>query len=70
MAAKYIHNIYPMMHLGGLDLPGDLPKSALTTILHIKPGKYEPSYLKFVIVICWVFWGVSRGVTYDMTVQC
>ena len=25
----------------------DLPKRALTTILHITPGKYEPSWLKF-----------------------
>ena len=25
----------------------DLPKWALTTILHITPGKYEPSWLKF-----------------------
>ena len=29
--------------LGGLDLPGDLPRPALTIILHITPGKYEPS---------------------------
>ena len=28
---------------GGVDLPVDLPISALTTILHVKPGKYEPS---------------------------
>ena len=27
----------------GVDLPGDLPRSALTAILHITPGKYEPS---------------------------
>ena len=33
------------MLLLGVDLPADLPRSALTTILHIKPGKYEPSYL-------------------------
>ena len=27
----------------GVDLPADLPRSALTTILHITPGAYEPS---------------------------
>ena len=43
MAAKSIPEyIYPMMHLG-VDLLADLPRSDLTTILHIKPGKYEPS---------------------------
>ena len=49
------YNIYPMMHLGvdlpaylpaywgvGVDLLADMPKSALTTIILIKPGKYEP----------------------------
>ena len=52
-----------MMHFGwvGVDLLADLPRSALTTILHITPGTYEPSLLKFVIVIWGVFQGVSRG---------
>ena len=35
----------------GVEQPGDLPRSALTTILHITAGKYEPSLLKFVIVM-------------------
>ena len=49
-----------------------LPRLALRTILHITPGTYEPSYLKFVIVIWGVFGGVEGcwGVTYEMTVQC
>ena len=57
------HNKYAMMHLGwvGVDLLADLPRLALTTILHITPGKYEPSLLKFVIVIWGLFWGVLRG---------
>ena len=63
-----------MMHLG-VDLLADLPRSDLTTILHIKPGKYEPSWLKFVIVM-WGCFGVFQGllgvsgVTSDITVQC
>ena len=68
MAAKYIpwYISHDAFGGSGVDLPADLPRSALTTILHIKPDKHEPSKLKFVIVI----WGVSRQVTYDMTVQC
>ena len=27
----------------GVEQPGELPRSALTTILHITAGKYEPS---------------------------
>ena len=36
-----IQGIYAMFW--GVLLQGDLPGSAFTTILHIKPGKYEPS---------------------------
>ena len=55
--------------------------AALTTKLHITPGKYEASYLKFGIIIveiynchvgCLGVSGVSggvKGVTSDMTVQ-
>ena len=32
-----------MVVSGGIDLPVDLPISPPTTILHVKPGKYEPS---------------------------
>ena len=42
----------------------DLPIWTLTSILHVKLGKYELSYLKYVIVIWRVFQGcqgVSRG---------
>ena len=64
-----------MMHLGwGVHLP-DPPRSALTTVLHITPGKYEFSQLKFVIVM-WGCLGVfqgcltEEGVTSEMTVPC
>ena len=59
--------------VSGVDLPGDLPRSALTTILHIKPAKCEPSLLKFLIVIWEGVLGMSggvKGVTSNMTVQC
>ena len=45
---QYINSSYEAI---SIDLPGDLPRLALTTILHITPGTYEPSCLKFVIVI-------------------
>ena len=51
--------IWAVMHvLRGVDLAGDLPIWTLTSILHVKLGKYELSELKSVIVI----WGVSGGV--------
>ena len=60
----------------GIDLPLDLPMWALTSISHVKLGKYELSELKSFILICGVFggfqgfWGCQEGVTSHMTLQC
>ena len=54
MAAKYI-SLYlsPEVFWGvEVDLLTYLSRSVLTTILHIKTGKYDPLWLKFVIVMC------------------
>ena len=46
----------------GVDLPLDLPMWTLTSILHVKLGKYELSELKSFILIWGVFCSFFRGV--------
>ena len=55
------------MSVWGVNLPLDLP---ITSILHVKLGKYELSELKSFILIWGVSGGCQRGVTSDLTLAC
>ena len=54
----------------GVDVPLDLLKWTLTSILHVELGKYELSELQSFILIWGFFQGCEEGATSDMTLQC